>query len=588
MKNSLSKLSFALFASFTICQPVLALDFNDIKDVSPRDSRIGIYRELIEQNVLTLDLKGNFRPDQEINKAAFLKAAFSYIGYKPGKSFNYFTGYKDVPEESWFAPYVKKALEIRAIQNKLGDSFFPEQALSRQDALLLTMSIYGIPTPLTSPTAELLFKDIRTTHPLASTYSAAKANGLYFENSQENFLPNKLLTRGDAADLLFKAKLAALKGAAAGGTVQIDHSDYSEGISQTDRELLENEKFAILLDAWDKINNQYVYSEKVDQNELVYGAISGMVDSLDDPYSTFKSPTLMGDSYIYIPQDYEGIGAVIELINDQYTVQTTLSNSPADRAGLQTGDIIEEIDGTPLKGISFEKVMSMIKGKSGTIIKLKVKRANNFLNFSITREKITIEVIQTKVLSGNINYIRLDQFTENSALEFETAIENVRKSGSKKLILDLRNNPGGYLTSTQKILGYFLEKDQVEFYTVDRNEAKFPAFSEGTGELKNYKIVVLINEGSASASEIMAGALQDLDLAYLIGTTTYGKGSVQEISNYMDNSSLKLTIAKWYTPKMRNITASGISPDLEIKISESQKQSGQDPQLEAAINYLNK
>ncbi|MCC7432359.1 S41 family peptidase [Candidatus Peregrinibacteria bacterium] len=588
MKNIPQKALITAIYLFSISLPALAIDFNDIKDVSPRDGRIGIYRELIEQQVLTLDKKGEFRPDQPINKAAFLKASLSYLGYKPGKSFNYFTGYKDVPEESWYAPYVKKALEIRALNNRLGDYFSPDSQITRQDALLLTMSIYGLPTPLTQPEAADLYKDIRTTHPLASVYAGAKAKGLYFENSQENFQPNKILTRGDAADLLFKAKLAAHQQGTPGGSVMIGVPDSSSGLTESEKSLLENEKFAILIDAWDKINNQYVYTDKVNQNELIYGAISGMVDSLEDPYSTFKSPTLLGDSFIYIPQDYEGIGAVIEQIDGKYTVQTTLNNSPADRAGLKTGDIIEEIDGKALKDLAFDKVMAMIKGKSGTIIKLKVRRNNTILDFSIIREKISIESIQTKVLTGNINYVRLDQFTENSGQEFEQAIEQIKKSGSKKLIIDLRNNPGGYLTSTQKILGFFLEKDQIEFYTVDRNEAKFPAFSEGNGELKDYKTVVLINEGSASASEIMAGALQDLKLAHIIGTTSFGKGSVQEISSYTDNSTLKLTIAKWYTPNYRNISHEGIIPDEKVTITEQQKQSGQDPQLDAAIYYLNK
>ncbi len=188
MKKTSKKLFIAAISLFSISLPALAIDFNDIKDISPRDSRIGIYRELIEQNVLTLDAKGEFRPDQTINKAAFLKASLSYLGYKPGKSFNYVTGYNDVPEESWFAPYVKKAIEIRALNNKLGDSFGPDQTITRQDALLLTMSIYGLPTPLSEPKSIDLYKDIRSSHPLASVYASARAKGLYFENSGEKLL----------------------------------------------------------------------------------------------------------------------------------------------------------------------------------------------------------------------------------------------------------------------------------------------------------------------------------------------------------------------------------------------------------------
>lgn len=568
-------------ATFLIFQSVSAtVSITDIKDVKALDPNVGIYRELINSNALSLDQNGNFRPNELINKASFLKAALTYSGFKPQPSFNFFTGYIDVPEESWFAPYVKKALEIRALSNRLGDNFFPAQNLTRQDGLLLVMSIYGIPTPFVQPTAKELYKDIRINHPLVNIYASAHRRGIYFEKDQEYFYPSRLLTRGDAADLLFKAKMAS--GGASSTIVTVSIPD------QSAEDLLQNEKFAILVDAWQKIHSQFVYTDQIDENQLVYGAISGMVEALEDPYSTFRAPNSFGQSFIFIPENYEGIGTVIELIDNNYTVQTTLNNSPAERAGLKTGDIITAISGQTITDLTMDQVMALIRGKAGTTLSLTVLRAGQTLSFNIVREKIDIQSIHVEVLPNNIHYLRIDQFTENTANEFNTALIDIKASASKKLILDLRNNPGGYLSSTQEILGHFIAKDQVVFYIEDKDKAQTPYTSSGTADLKDYQIVVLINEGSASAAEIAAGALQDYQLAHLIGTTTFGKGSVQEITNYTDNSTLKLTIAKWLTAKQRDINHIGIVPTQEVKITDAQKAAGQDPQLDAAKAYLNK
>lgn len=571
-----------------ISQTSLATSITDLKDVPYTDPKAGIYLDLIKDNALTIDKRGLFRPDEPINKAAFYKASLTYLGYVPGKTFNFYTGYSDVPEESWFAPYIKKALEIGAINNKIGDQFLPDSQLTRQEGLLLTMNIYGLSKPFSTPKAENLFKDIRVTHPLAYVYAAAIRHGIYFENSQENFYPSKILTRGDAADLLFKAKLAA-QIESGGPTVSVPHNENSistEGLTNEEIELLQNQKFAILLDAWSKINKSYIYTDKVDQDQLIYQAISGMVESLDDPYSVFRSPNANGESYIYIPENYEGIGAIIENIDGKYIVQTTINNSPADRADLRSKDVIIEIENQSVQNLTMEQVMALIKGKTGTKLHLKVKRDNLTLSFEIVREKISIESMHYEILPGNINYLRIDQFTEEGVSEFNTYLEKITSSNSKKLIIDLRNNPGGYLTTTQTILQHFLTKDQVAFYTMDKSGVQTPFGSAGAAELKDYKIAVLINEGSASAAEIMSGALQDYKLGRLIGTTTFGKGSVQEITSYDDNSSLKLTIAKWLTPLKRDINHKGIVPDQEVKITEEQRQMSVDPQLEAAKEYL--
>jgi carboxyl-terminal processing protease len=571
----------SILAVFSFSGLTQAAQINDLSNNSPQYTAIN---SLVDAKAFSLDDQGNFRPDQPINQVAFLKAALTYSGFNPKPSLNFFTGYLDVPEESWFAPYVKRALEIRLITNNIDSYFYPDRPINRQEGLLLSMQLFGVPTPYSEPEPGELFEDIRSTSQFSFIYKIAKDLNINFSLEPEYFRPARTLTRADAAELLYKSSLvgqAYLENPQIGPTITVA-PEYGEH----DADLYKNEQFGIFLDTWNKINSSYLYTDQVNSKELLYGAISGMVDTLDDPYSTFSMPGEEGQEVIYILEEYEGIGAVIEKVGESFIIQTTLNNSPAFRAGLQTGDIIQEINGKNVTNMTLDEAFDEIQGSAGTKITIKVKRGNQVLSFSMIREKINIDSIHLSTATPGINLLRIDQFTKQSADEFATAIEQIENSGSKKLIIDLRNNPGGYLSSTQLIMNYFLDFDQIEFYTESKDGSQTPYFSTGSAQLKDFEIVLLINQGSASAAEIMAGALQDYDLAHLIGTQTFGKGSVQEISEYTDNSSLKLTIAKWLTPKKNSINLTGVTPDQIVSITQEQKAAGQDPQLEAAINYL--
>lgn len=581
MKTKKILLFSSIIAVFSFSGLTQAAQINDLSNNSPQYTAIN---HLVDSQAFSLDDQGNFRPDQPINQVAFLKAALTYSGFSPKPTLNFFTGYLDVPEESWFAPYVKRALEIRLITNQIDSYFYPDRTINRQEALLLAMQLYGVPTPYSEPEPADLFEDIRSTSQFSFIYKIAKDLNINFSLEPDFFRPARTLTRADAAELLYKSRLvgqAYLENPQIGPTITV-----APEYGVHDADLYKNEQFGIFLDTWNKINSSYLYSDQVNSKELLYGAISGMVDTLDDPYSTFSMPGENGQEVIYILEEYEGIGAVIEKVGDSFIIQTTLNNSPAFRAGLQTGDIIQEINGKNITNMTLDEVFDEIQGSAGTKITIKVKRGNQVLSFSMIREKINIESIHLSTAAPGINLLRIDQFTKQSSDEFATAIEEIEASGSKKLIIDLRNNPGGYLSSTQLIMNYFLEFDQIEFYTENKDGSQTPYFSTGSGQLKDYQIVLLINQGSASAAEIMAGALQDYDLAHLIGTQSFGKGSVQEISEYTDNSSLKLTIAKWLTPQKNSINLTGVTPDQIVPITQEQKAAGQDPQLEAAINYL--
>ncbi len=555
----------------------------NINDLSTSNAQYQFIEEAINKKAFTLDEKNNFRPQEPVNRAAFLKAAFTYADYTPPKTLNNFTGYSDVPENSWFAPFVKKALEIRIYQNTGNNSKFePDAIINRQEALFSGLTIFGIPAPLSNPKQIDLYNDIRPNRPYSSLFLAAKLAGIYFNASPNQFFPAKPLTRADAAELLYRLKQANRSTPSSTDenipTIELDNTD------EHTETLLTNPKFGIMLSAWSKIHDSYLFQEEIDEEQLVYGAIEGMVRKLGDSYSNFHQPNNDGEEFIYVPVDYEGIGAIINQEGDQFLIQTTITGSPASLAGIKSGDQIISIDGLEIKGKTVEEVSKLLKGKAGSTVKLRLLRNSQILNFTLIRQKINLDSVSGRILENQIIYLQITEFSENSTQEFADTLEKLEYQKYQKMIIDLRNDPGGYLTTTQEILNRFLPENKVIFYTSDSKNRLKPYYSQGPGDLAKYDIVVLINEGSASAAEIMAGALQEHDVAYLVGTTTYGKGTIQQIDTFEDNSTLKLTIAKWLTPKKNSLNKTGLAPDLEVKNSD--QPSIQDAQLQAAINYL--
>lgn len=583
MKNStpigkylqISALIFGLFiGQITFAATIL----EDIKPTSPQFEAIS---DLNSSGALKTDSKGNFNPDQLILKAEFYEALFKYINYEPKTNTNYFTGFNDIPSNNSLAGYIKKALEMKAISVSENKKFNPQGNINRGEALSLVLAIYGIPTPLSNPKQAEIFKDIKPSSAISYLYSAAKKYSIYFSNNPDYFYPAKKLTRADAAELLYKTKHAELN--------QNNDNLLIKTISNTggnSSQLVENDKFQILLDVWNKINDQYIYPERINQNELLYGAISGMVERLHDPYSIFQEPVKAVNFSQHLNGEFEGIGIIIEYTNNEYIIQTNLENSPAEKAGLKSKDLILEIDGKEIKKLQPSDVTTLIKGKAGTQVKLKIQRDKQILNFTITRAIINLAPIKYKMLENSIGYINISQFTDTIEADFNKSLATLLKQNPEKLIIDLRNNPGGYLVPTQKILEHFIPKGEIILFTQNVQQEISPYVSTGKGELSKYPIIVLINEGSASAAEIMAGALKENKIAKIIGTKSFGKGTVQEISVYKDNSALKISIAKWLTPNKNTIDHQGVTPDIEIK--QDEKNPNVDVQLNKAIEEIKK
>ena len=315
---------------------------------------------------------------------------------------------------------------------------------------------------------------------------------------------------------------------------------------------------------------------------VVYAAIEGMVSTLGDPFSVFMPPDESNNFSASLEGELEGIGAYIGLNNGKIEIISPLQNSPAQKAGLKPNDQIIAVDGENILDLPLFEVIKKIKGPQGTFVEISVLRKNKKKTFKIKRAKISIESVKLEI-NNNIAIVSINQFLMRTHTEFQSIIPTITNNSKiKGIVLDLRNNPGGLLSVSLDILGHFVKKDDI-IIRIEYPNIIYLQKSKGLGEFQDYPIVVLVNEGSASASEIIAGALQDLELATIIGTTTYGKGTVQELSLYNDGSNLKLTVAKWLTPNGRWINETGLEPDIVIENPDNLRT---DDQMERALKEL--
>ncbi len=339
---------------------------------------------------------------------------------------------------------------------------------------------------------------------------------------------------------------------------------------------------------YDTLRNDY--DGQLDQQKLLDGLKSGLVAAAGDTYTEYLNAQAANDFNSQLNGTFEGIGAELGKDAEGNTVIISpLIGFPAAKAGLKAGDIILEVDGQSVSGQSVSEVVTKIRGPKGSVVKLKVIRdKTKQLDFSITREQITVPSVNSKILKGNIGYIQISRFAEDTAKLTEAAANDFKKAGVKGVILDLRNDPGGLLDAAVSVSSEWLKPGQTVLQE-KRGDTVIKTYkSSGTPTLLGIPTVVLINEGSASASEITAGALHDNNVAKLLGIKSFGKGSVQQLESFMDGGILKVTIARWYTPAGQNIDKQGITPDKEVKLSDADIKAGHDPQLSAAQAILSK
>ncbi len=332
------------------------------------------------------------------------------------------------------------------------------------------------------------------------------------------------------------------------------------------------------------------YDGQLDVNKLLDGLRTGLANAAGDPYTEYFNPSAAQQFNSDLTGTFTGIGAELgKDSNNNIIIVAPISGFPADKAGLRAQDVIVEIDDKPANDITISEAVQRIRGPKDSVVKLKIFRDNKeSLDFSITRQEITIPSVTTKTLDGNIGYIRIARFSDDTIKLATQAADNFKKANVKGVVLDLRSDPGGLLDAAVGVSGLWLPEGKTVLSERRAGVIIRTYHSDGPATLTGIPTVVLIDGGSASASEITAGALRDNNVASLYGIKSFGKGSVQQLEDLGGGSLLKVTIARWYTPDGKNIDKAGIKPDTEVKITDDDLKNGRDPQLDAATAFLRK
>ncbi len=368
-------------------------------------------------------------------------------------------------------------------------------------------------------------------------------------------------------------------------TITIDH------VTNTSSDGVTNVNFGTFWEAWDMMKNQYLKGASTTDQQMVYGAINGLVNSVGDPHTEFFPPADATKFEQDVAGNFGGIGAEIGTKNNNIVVIAPLKDNPAAAAGIKAGDIIAGIDGKTIDGTDVNAAVEKIRGAIGTPVTLTIFRDGwtSTKDFKIVRANIQVPTLDSKIIhvdGKKLAYVALYEFNTNAPIDFYQGALTALLNKSDGMILDLRDNPGGFMEVAVNLAGWFVDKGTTVVSERDRagNEQAFHA--DGNEALKNMPLVILVNKGSASASEILAGALRDIKGVKLVGTNTYGKGTVQEMRSLSDGSSIKLTIANWVLPNGTIISEDGLTPDVEADLTDADIAAGNDTQLTKAENVL--
>ncbi len=349
----------------------------------------------------------------------------------------------------------------------------------------------------------------------------------------------------------------------------------------------EQESFRLFWDVWHILGREF-YGDLPDEQEMTYSAIQGVIGDLDDEYTAFLEPEMAAIVREDMSGSFEGIGAVVNIDdNGQLEIVRTFEDKPAARAGLKSGDVVLAVDDTVIEGMSVFEAVALIRGPSGSVVRLTIMRQGTAEPFvvEVVRERIEMPVVESEMLDSGIAYLKLSEFNAQATGELKAHLQVLFAEQPRGLIFDLRDNPGGFLDVAVEVGSQFIGEGPIltEKFKDDQDR-DYPAL--GGGLATDVPLVVLVNGGSASASEIVAGAIQDTGRGVLIGEQTLGKGSVQ-LSHYLgDGSELRVTIARWFTPNGRAIHGEGLAPDIQVNLTDEDMTAGRDPQLQRAMEYL--
>ncbi len=347
-------------------------------------------------------------------------------------------------------------------------------------------------------------------------------------------------------------------------------------------------QFDIFWEAWNFVEKEY-FRQPVERQRLIQGAIKGMLGALNDQYAAYLDPATARIDKANQDGLLDGIGAHLELRSNRHIILAPIEEGPAWRAGLRTGDLLLRVDGTEIGTLSLEEAITLLRGPAGTKVKLMVQKADEPdsppVEMELTRARIELETVSSRVPAEGIGYVRVRVFGSQTRLQLERALRDMRARRVRGLIVDLRDNPGGYLTGAVEVSSQFLREGSVVLYE-DRAGKRTPTLAKPGGLATDLTLAVLINRGSASSSEIVAGALRDHNRAVLIGETTFGKGSIQIPFDLTDGSSVKVTAGNWLTPAGKSVQGTGLPPTIEVKTTLDDERNKRDPVMDKALEWF--
>lgn len=516
-----------------------------------------------------------FQPDKNLTLVDFYELLLTFG--KASLSTEIDLPYTNTDDNASYAPYLQTAIDLEILRPIGANPEFSFKKTIGKNFVLSTMfKTLGIGTSYFFDKNLFPFADVKPTSDTAVTAYKAAELGILEEDPQ-TYKTAKRVTKAEAIDYLYKIYQYEPS-----SQVIIEVIDSKSPYNPIEETLIENDKFDIFLDVWSTLQTDYFYKYDLDEEAMIQSAIKGLTLQIEDIYTIYHSAKDAEDFFQSITTtEYQGVGMSIELIDGNATVVSPFKDSPAEEAGLKPHDIIVQVDGEDITGLSIESVANKIKGPADTYVKIKIIRDGKELDFSIKRAFVLYKSVQHELIEKDhkkIGYIEIITFGDIVYEEFVQAAEELLEQNPAGFIIDLRNNPGGYMDAAIDIIGLFTDeiKTALKLVFVDSKSTTYK--TDGNGLLDGQKVVVLINKGSASASEIVAGALKDHNLATIVGTKSFGKGTVQELTQYSDGSLFKYTVSKWLTPGGVNIDQTGLTPHRLVENTDNN-----DKQLETAL-----
>lgn len=505
--------------------------------------------------------------DQNVTRGEFLRSAIVSLGIEASwKGTLPYT--RPVPKN--LLPYVGTAHEKGALK-AFGDDLGLARGITRGEAVQVLTSLLKV-TPQGTP---MTFTDVEKGTDLEKAVRVA-IEKRWLQPLRRGYFGADRILSGREAKVLLKRVTGQDEQLDETGAIRVPAVQIQ--LQKKNRPDLPNQD--LLRAIWQLLNDQYLYADKLSGDEASYKAAEGLVKSLNDPYTTFMPPAPAAEFRTQLDGEVTGIGAQVEYKDNVLTIVSPLPGSPAEKAGLKPGDQILKVNGESLSGLGFLESVAKVRGPRGSTATLGIRRGEEDMEYSVLRDTIKVPEIEVS-WQGNVAVVRLIQFGQRTEHELRSQLEGIQMKRPSGLILDLRSNPGGLLDAATITLSNFLPKNSVVAKIVTRDDSYYEKTSDEPTLDSSVPMVVLVNKGSASASEIVAGALQDAKRATLVGETTFGKGTVQQVMEFRDGSGLKMTIAEWFTPGNHQINGVGVTPDVAIAAVE-----GRDEQMLKAIELL--